>query len=85
MYTKVLTENILDWKDSLQNLADIKVNQPFTLMKRNIHYCLTWLNNTSTSVRSEEIFSVAGNVLTEKRNRLLPENLDKLVFLHENH
>ena len=39
----------------------------------------------ATSVRSEKIFSVAGNVLTEKRNGLLPENLDKLVFLHENH
>ena len=38
----------------------------------------------ATSVRSEEIFSVAGNVLNEKRNRLLPENVDKLVFLHEN-
>ena len=38
----------------------------------------------ATSVRSEEIFSVAGNVLNEKRNRLLPEYVDKLVFLHEN-
>ena len=37
----------------------------------------------ATSVRSEEIFSVAGNVLCEKRNRLLPENVDKLVFLHD--
>ena len=34
----------------------------------------------ATSVRSEEIFSVARNVLSEKRNRLLPENVDKLVF-----
>ena len=34
----------------------------------------------ATSVRSEEIFSVAGNILSEKRNRLLPENVDKLVF-----
>ena len=38
----------------------------------------------ATSVRSEEIFSVAGNILNEKRNRLLSENVDKLVFLHEN-
>ena len=38
----------------------------------------------ATSVCSEEIFSVAGNVLSENRNRLLPENVDKLVFLHEN-
>ena len=39
---------------------------------------------TATSVRSEEPFSTAGNVLTKKRNRLLPENVDKLVFLHDN-
>lgn len=38
----------------------------------------------ATSVRSEELFSTAGNVLTENRNRLLPENVDRLVFLHEN-
>ena len=37
----------------------------------------------ATSVHSKEIFSVAGNVLCEKRNRLLPENVDKLVFLHD--
>ena len=38
----------------------------------------------ATSVRSEELFSAAGNVLSQKRNRLLPENLDKLVFLCNN-
>ena len=38
----------------------------------------------ATSVCSEEIFSVTRNILNEKRNRLLPENLDKLVFLLEN-
>ena len=35
----------------------------------------------ATSVRSEE---VAGNILSEKRNRLLPENVARLVFVHEN-
>ena len=38
----------------------------------------------ASSVRSEEIFSTAGNVLTLKRNRLLPEHVDMLVFLHAN-
>ena len=33
-----------------------------------------------TSVCSEQVFSAAGNVLTKKRARLLPENVDKLVF-----
>jgi len=38
----------------------------------------------ATSVSLEQVFSAAGNVLTKKRARLLPENLDKLVFLHQN-
>ena len=38
----------------------------------------------ATSVCLEQIFSAAGNVLTKKRARLLPENVDKLVFLHQN-
>ena len=38
----------------------------------------------ASSVRSEEIFSTAGNIFTLKRNRLLPENVNMLVFLHAN-
>ena len=38
----------------------------------------------ATSVPSEQVFSVAGSVVDEKRSRLLPENVDKLVFLFEN-
>jgi len=38
----------------------------------------------ASSVRSEEIFSTAGNILTLKRNRLLPEHVNMLVFLHAN-
>ena len=34
----------------------------------------------ATSVRLEEMFSLAGNILSEKRNTLLPENVDKIVF-----
>ena len=36
------------------------------------------------SVRSEEVFSTAGNVITHERNKLLPEKVNRLVFLHEN-
>ena len=37
---------------------------------------------TSTDV--ERLFSVASNILTEKRNRLLPANVEKLLFLKAN-
>ena len=39
----------------------------------------------ATSAASERVFSNAGNVITKKRNRLLPENAHNLVFLHGCH
>ena len=38
----------------------------------------------ATSVPSERLFSTAGNVIRERRSCLLPDNADKLIFLHEN-
>ena len=38
----------------------------------------------ATSVPSEQLFSTAGNIVSEKRACLLPENVNKLVFLHAN-
>ena len=38
----------------------------------------------ATSVPSERLFSVAGNVINNRRSSLLPENADKLIFLFEN-
>ena len=32
----------------------------------------------------ERVFSTAGNVITEKRNRLDPHRASHLIFLHEN-
>ena len=39
---------------------------------------------TATSVLSEQLFSTAGNIVTAKRGALLPENVEKLIFLHDN-
>ena len=44
-----------------------------------------YISVPATSVKSEEIFSTAGNILTQKCNRLLPDNVDRLIFLHDNH
>ena len=38
----------------------------------------------ATSVPSEQLFSTAGNVVSVKRAALLPENVEKLIFLHDN-
>lgn len=39
----------------------------------------------STSVASECVFSTAGNILTARRARLHPYNLESLVLIHENY
>lgn len=38
----------------------------------------------STQTSSERLFSVAGDIVTETRVNLLPTNVEKLAFLHEN-
>jgi len=38
----------------------------------------------ATSVLSERIFSKTGQIMSARRNRLLPDNLDTLIFLHKN-
>jgi hypothetical protein len=36
------------------------------------------------SQESERLFSTAGAIMTDLRNRLSAENLEKLLFIHEN-
>ena len=38
----------------------------------------------ATSTPSERSFSIAGNISTKNRNRLLPENVNMLYFLRNN-
>ena len=43
-----------------------------------------FLTPPPTSTDCERLFSVAGQVLDEKRAKMLPENLEKILFLREN-
>lgn len=45
---------------------------------------LKYLSSPSSTAASERLFSQAGNILTESRNRLSPDRLDMLLFLNRN-
>ena len=47
-------------------------------------YAKCILGIPATSVPSERIFSTAGNIITEQRSALLPENANKLIFIKHN-
>ena len=43
-----------------------------------------FLGISASSVPCERLFSTAGNIITETRSRLSPENAEMLIFLHSN-
>lgn len=66
------------WKE----FEDIAGTDPVKLSL--VRLAKKYLTPPPTSTDVERLFSVAGNILTEERNSLLPENVDKLLFLKEN-
>jgi len=59
-----------------------KVNQ--NLYPTLAHQARIYLAIPSTSVPCERLFSVAGNTITDRRNRLVPSTVYNLLFLKEN-
>ena len=69
----------LDSKKPLLWWKEREVNYKFLSILAKRFLCIT-----STSVPIERLFSSAGYLLSEKRSRLSPENVEKLLFLYEN-
>ena len=69
----------LDTKKPLLWWKEREVNYKYLSILAKRFLCIT-----STSVPSERLFSSAGNLLSERRSRLSPENVEKLLFLYEN-
>jgi hypothetical protein len=65
--------NLLDWWNSKS------VAFPYLAKLAKIYLCIP-----ATSVPSERLFSTAGNVITDKRNRLHPNTISNLLFLNQN-
>ena len=64
------------WKKKSESHNNIEKN----MSKVAIQY----LTPPPTSVSVERLFSTAGDIVTAERNRLKPENAEKLLFLREN-
>jgi len=43
------------------------------------------LSTPGSSVPSEKVFSVLGNIVTQRRVKLSPQHVEELGVLHENH
>ncbi|EFN83309.1 Zinc finger BED domain-containing protein 1, partial [Harpegnathos saltator] len=43
-----------------------------------------YLNIAATETSSERVFSVGGNIVTNKRTNLLADNVRQIIFCHDN-
>ena len=66
------------WKEYEQKAEGNKI------MKALARLAKQYLTPPPTSTDVERLFSVAGNILTDDRNRLLPANVEKILFMREN-
>ncbi|XP_067131335.1 zinc finger BED domain-containing protein 4-like [Centruroides vittatus] len=84
---------IADDLDKYMSMKTLKRNDdPFAWWathKSKFSQCLVkltakYLSAPASSVYSERLFSEAGNIYKEKKNRFLSKNAEKLIFLHHN-
>ena len=69
---------LMFWRDNESKADGNKVKKALAKMARKV------LTPPPISTVVERLFSTAANILTEKRNRLLPQNVEKLLFLKSN-
>ena len=64
--------------------AKASSNRPIDIVASSSKVAELYLSPPATSVDVECLFSTAGDIRTQERNSLLPENAAKLLFLKEN-
>ena len=57
---------------------------PDIIQKKIADFASYYLTPPPTSVDVERLFSTAGDLLNNERNRYIPENAEKMLFCHEN-
>lgn len=74
MSSKVQVKNVLVfWKENAKLLPNLSI-------MASMIFCIP-----ATSTPSERNFSYAGLVLNSRRSQILPDNLDKILFIHNNY
>ena len=68
----------LEYCKNYEKDAIIKIKLALTKMAKK------YLTPPPISIDVERLFSTAGDILSNKRNRLVPENLEKFLFCQEN-
>jgi hypothetical protein len=76
--SKLEKQNLACWAKFEENSKGSNIKLALCRLARK------YLTPPPTSTNTERLFSVAGQVMDEKRARILPDSLDKILFLREN-
>ena len=68
---KISSESVPYWRQNMENYPDL-------------FYCFTYIfTMQASSVPSESLFSEAGDQVTDKRNRLDPDRVNKMMVIED--